>query len=98
MSILRKELADIVDERNRHLLLPNRNNKSSVRPDVMYFPPHHFETTDHRIIIDTAETDEFIDITSAATSNFSDEFAEFPETPPMNENNVEMPYDASSAF
>ena len=49
------------------------------------------------IIIDTVETDEFIDITSAVPSDFSDEFGEFAETL-MNEYNMEMPHDASSAF
>ena len=49
------------------------------------------------ISINTAETDKFIDITSAVTSDFSDESREFAETL-MNENNMEMPHDASSAF
>ena len=97
MSILRKELADIANEWNRHLLSPNRNNTQSGRPDVMYFLPHLYGTTDHMISIDTAETDEFIDITSAVPSDFSDEFGEFAGTL-MNENNMEMPHDASSAF
>ena len=39
MSILRKELTDIANEWNRHLLSPNRNNTPSGRPDVIYFPP-----------------------------------------------------------
>ena len=51
------------------------------------------ETTRHRedlalctfydifmVSIDTAETDEFIDVTSAVLSDFSDEFGEFAET------------------
>ena len=49
------------------------------------------------ISIDTAETDEFIDITSAVPSDFSDEFGEFAGTL-MNENNMEIPHDASSTF
>ena len=97
MSILRKELADIANEWNRHLLSPNRNNTQSGRPDVMYFLPHLYGTTDHMISIDTAETDEFIDITSAVPSDFSDEFGEFAGTL-MNENNMEIPHDASSTF
>ena len=63
----------------------------------MYFLHHLYGTTDHMISINTAETDEFIDITSAVTSDFSDESREFAETL-MNENNMEMPHDASSAF
>ena len=97
MSILRKELADIANEWNRHLLSPNRNNTQSGRPDVMYFLPHLYGTTDHMISIDTAEVDEFIDITSAVPSDFSDEFVEFVGTL-MNENNMELPHGASSAF
>ena len=97
MSILRKELADIANEWNRHLLSPNRNNTQSGRPDVMYFLPHLYGTTDHMISIDTAEVDDFIDITSAVPSDFSDEFVEFVGTL-MNENNMELSHGASSAF
>ena len=46
------------------------------------------------ISIDTAETDKFIDITSAASFDFSYEFGKFEETL-LNENNV--PPDAPSA-
>ena len=59
----------------------------------MYFLPHPYGTTDHMISIDTAEINEFIDITRAVTSNISDEFGEFARTL-MNENNMEMPDDA----
>ena len=97
MSILQKELTYIANEWNRYLLSPNRNNRSSDTPDVMYFLHHVYGTTDHMISIDTAETDEFIDITSAVPSDFSDELGEFAGTL-MNENNMEMPHDASSAF
>ena len=97
MSILRKELVDIANEWNRHLLSPNRNNTQSGRPDVIYFLPHLYGTTDHMISIDTAEVDEFIDITTAVPSDFSDEFVEFAGTL-MNENNMELPHGASSAF
>ena len=94
MSILRKELTDIAKEWNCHLLSPNRNNTQSGRPDVMYFLHYLHGTTDQLISIDTAETDKFIDITSAATSDFPDEFGEFEETL-VNEDN--MPHDAPSA-
>ena len=49
------------------------------------------------ISIDTPETDKFIDIAMAVLSDCSDEYDEFAETL-MNENNMEMPHDASSAF
>ena len=74
-----------------------RNNTPSGRPDVMFFLTHIYGTTDHMISIGTAETDEFIDITGAVPSDFSDGFGEFVETL-MNENNMEMPHDASSTF
>ena len=48
----------------------------------------------YMISIDTAETNEFTDITIAVLSDLSDEFGETV----MNENNMEMPHDASSAF
>ena len=80
MTILRKELTEITNEWNHYLLLSNKNNTSSGRSDVMYFLPHLHGTTDHTVSIDTAETDEFIDFTSAVLSDFSDEFGEFAET------------------
>ena len=46
------------------------------------------------ISIDTAETDEFINITSAVPCDFSDEFSEFSQTP-MIENNIGNAHDAS---
>ena len=49
------------------------------------------------ISIDIADTDEFIDITSAVPSDFFDEFGEFTETL-MNKNNIKTPHVASSAF
>ena len=46
------------------------------------------------ISIDTAETDEFINITSAVPSDFSDEFGKLSQTL-MIENNIENAHDAS---
>ena len=65
----------------------------------MYLLPHLYGTAYHipSLRIDTAETDEFIDITSAASCDFSDKFGEFAETL-INENNMEIADDASSAF
>ena len=48
----------------------------------------------YMINIDTAETNEFIDINIAVLSDLYDEFGEIL----MNENDMEMPHDASSAF
>ena len=98
MSIRRKELTDIASEWNRHLLSPNKNNTPSGRPDVMYFLPHLYGTTGHMISIDAAETEEFIDFFSAVPFDFSDEFDEFAGALMNEKNNMEMPYDPSSAF
>ena len=97
ISILRKELTDIGNEWNRHLLSPDRSNIPSLRPDFVYFPPHFYVITDHIISPDTAEIDKAIDITSAVPCDFFDEFGKFAETL-MNENIMEMTHDASSAF
>ena len=81
ISILRKELTDIANEWNPHLLSPDINNTPSGRPDSMYFLLHLHRTTDHMISINTSKTDKFIIITtSAVPSDFSDEFGEFAET------------------
>ena len=48
MSILQKELADIANQWNYHLLSPNRNNTPSGRPDVVLSTPSlwpHLQTT-----------------------------------------------------
>ena len=92
MNILRKELTDITNEWNRHLLSPNKSNTPSVRPDVMYFLLYLYGTTNHMISINTAETSEFIDISSAVPAEFSHEFAETL----INENN--MAHGASNTF
>ena len=49
------------------------------------------------VITDTAETNKFINIISAAPSDFSEGFGECAETL-MNENNMDMSHDALSAF
>ena len=91
-------IKDVANEWNRHLLSPNRNNMPSGRPDVIYFLLYLYGATDHMISIDTAETDKFIDITSAVPSDFSEDFGEFAQTL-MIENDIEIPHDASrSAF
>ena len=43
-------------------------NTPSGGPDVMYFIHHLYETADHMISNDTADTDEFIGITSVVYS------------------------------
>ena len=63
----------------------------------MYFLLHHYGTTYHIISNETAEIHEFIIIVSAVSSDFSDEFGEFAEIL-INENNMEIPQDASSAL
>ena len=80
MSILRrKELTDITNEWNPHLLLPSRDNTLSGRSDIMFFLPHLYETTDRMISINTPKTDKFIN-TSAVPSGFSDELGEIADT------------------
>ena len=63
----------------------------------MYFLPHHCGTTYHIISNQTADTNEFIIIVSTVSSDFSDEFGEFAQIL-INENNMEIPQDASSAL
>ena len=79
MSILRKELTDIANEWNPHLLSQKRKNTPSGRLDIMYFLPYFYETIDRVISIKTPKTDKFINITSAVLSQFSDELGEFVE-------------------
>ena len=80
INILRKELTDIANEWNPHLLSPKRNNIPSGRPDIMSFLPHFHGTTDRMISIRTPKTDKCINNTSAVLSQFSDELGEFAET------------------
>ena len=67
----------------------------SGRPDIKYFLPNLYGTTDHMISIETAETDEFIHITNVL--DHSDGFNEFADTL-MNESNAKMPHDVTIGF
>ena len=46
----------------------------------MYFLSRLYGATDHVINIDTAETNEFVDITNAVLADFSDQLGEFAKT------------------
>ena len=98
ISILRKELTDIANEWNPHLLSPNINNTPSGRPDIMYFLLHLYRTTDHMISINLSKPTNLLLLPPAL----------YPLTCLMSlvslqrhwwmNNNMEMSHDASIAY
>ena len=68
--------------------------------NLLYWNVLGFVLWSHHVNIGIAETNEFLDITSAVPSDFSDQFNGFAETL-IKENNMEnnnTPYNASSTF
>lgn len=80
MEILRKELHEVSQLWNEHIISSSKFGNSSGprgKPDCMYFLPHLYSTDDYKVPIDPCEADEFIDDSAMSVQDFSDDFAEF---------------------
>jgi hypothetical protein len=80
MNILRKELHQVAELWNQHIISSSKFGNSSGprgRPDCMYSLPHLYSTSDYKVDIDQHEVDQFIDNTTMALDDYSTDFKEF---------------------
>jgi len=79
MEILRKELHQVSELWNQHIISSSKFGNSSGprgRPDCMYFLPHLYNTSDYKVDTVESEIDEFIDNATMCPTDYSQEFKE----------------------
>ena len=93
MHIIRKELDQVAELWNQHIISSSKFGNSSGprgKPDCMYFLPHLYQTKDYKLEAELEEVEEFIDNATICPPDFSQEFEEFASFV-MGELGLEMP-------
>ena len=93
--VLRKELKEMAEEWNEHIISKSSNGGPSGRPDTMYFLPHLFDCQDYPLEDD--DTDEFLLVAEEIPPDYSAEFGEFAKLI-MTIEELEMPVDVKSCL
>jgi len=97
MGLIRKELVDIANEWNQHLISRSLNGGPNGRPDTMYFLPHLFDCESYLQLVEQEEIAEFEIGINSLPLDFSLEFKEFAEEL-MHEEGIEDPSDTQEAL
>lgn len=98
MPLIRKELQTVRDEWNSHIISKSRNSGPRGRPDVMYYLPHLYHSTDCLINVDADEIEQFYPcVTHNTVEDVSPEFKEFAQTL-MQQNGWDFPNVVSDAL
>ena len=93
MHIIRKELDQVAELWNQHIISSSKFENSSGprgKTDCMYFLPHLYQTKDYKLEVELEEVEEFIDNATICPPDFSQEFEEFSSFV-MGELGLEMP-------
>lgn len=95
MPLIRKEFNQ---EWNSHIISKSRNSGPRGRPDVMYYLPHLYHSTDCLINVDADEIEQFYPcVTHNTVEDVSPEFKEFAQTL-MQQNGWDFPNVVSDAL
>ena len=97
IGVLRKELKEMAEEWNEHIISKSSNGGPSGRPDTMYFLPHLFDCQDYSDPLEDDDIDEFLPAVEEIPPDYSAEFGEFAEFIMTNEG-LEMPVDVKSCL
>ena len=100
MALLRKELYQVAELWNQHIISSSKFGNSSGprgRPDCMFFLPHLYSTEDFKVSVDEDDVQEFIDHSTMCPPDYSEDFKEFALTV-MNELDLQEPQDVNSAL
>jgi hypothetical protein len=100
MEVLRKELEEVAELWNQHVMSASKFGNSSGprgKPDCMYFLPHLYNATEYKVSIDPLDLDEFVDHTTMNVADASEEFQEFAAFF-MNENGIQTPRNAKEGL
>ena len=93
MHIIRKELDQVAELWNQHIISSSKFGNSSGprgKTDCMYFLPHLYQTKDYKLEVELEEVEKFIDNVTIRPPDFSQEFKEFASFV-MGELGLEMP-------
>ena len=97
ICVLRKELKEMTEMWNEHIISKSSNGGPSGRPDTMYFLPHLFGCQDYSDPLQDDHIDEFLPAVEEIPPDYSAEFGEFAEFIMTNEG-LEMPVDVKSCL
>ena len=97
ICVLRKELKEMVEEWNEHIISKSSNGGPSGRPDTIYFLPHLYDCQDYSDPLEDDDIDEFLPAAEEIPPDYSAEFGEFAEILTINEE-LEMPVDVKSCL
>ena len=97
IGVLLKELKEMAEEWNEHIISKSSNGGPSGRPDTMYFMPHLFDCQDYSDPLEDDDIDEFLPAVEVIPPDYSAEFGEFAEITMTNEG-LEMLVDIKSCL
>ena len=75
-GVLHKELKEMAEEWNEHIISKSSNGGPSGRPDTMYFLPHIFDCQDYSDPLEGDDIDKFLPAAEEIPPNYSAEFGE----------------------
>ena len=97
IGVLRKELKEMAEKWNEHMISKTSKGGPSGRPDAMYFLPYLFACQDCSDLLEDDDLDEFLPAVEEIPFDYSAEFGEFAEIILTNEGH-ELPVDVKSCL
>ena len=97
IGVLRKELKEMAEVWNEHIISKSSNGGLSGRPDTMYFLPHLFDCQDYSDPLEDDDIDEFLQAVEEISPDYLAEFGEFADITMTNEA-LEMSVDVKSCL
>ena len=97
IGVLCKELKEMAEVWNEHVISKSINGGPSGRPDTMYFLPHLFNCQDYSDPLEDDDIDESLPPVEEISTDYSADFGEFAEITMTNEVR-EMPVNLKSCL
>ena len=97
IGVLRKELKEMAEVWNEHIISKSSNGGPSGRPETMYSLPHLFDCQDYSDPLEDDDIEEFLPAVEKISPDYLAEFGEFADITMRNEG-LEMPVDKKSCL
>ena len=97
IGVLRKELKQMAEVWNEHIISKSSNGGPSGRPETMYSFPHLFDCQDYSDPLEDDDIEEFLPAVEKISPDYLAEFGEFADITMTNEG-LEMPVDMKSCL
>ena len=97
IGVLRKELKEMAEVWNEHIISKSSNGGPSGRPETMYSFPHLFDCQDYSDPLEDDDIEEFLPAVEKISPDYLAEFGEFADITMTNEG-LEMPVDMKSCL